>query len=112
MAALKFDPDNDTISIKYAAMIIKIVIGAVVTLVPAVVVVAIKITMCLNEVQLDVAAIRKDVAAVREDMAAKDIRNWHVDDMIQHTRMMERDNAGLPLLVPDPRQIVRDRPPQ
>jgi hypothetical protein len=32
--------------------------------------------------------------------------------MIQHTRMMERDNAGLPLRVPDPRQIVRDRPLQ
>jgi hypothetical protein len=26
--------------------------------------------------------------------------------------MMERDNAGLPLRVPDPRQIVRDRPLQ
>ena len=112
MAALKFDPDNDTISVRNAATVIKIVIGAVGTLVPTIIIVAIKATICLNGVQSDVAAISDDVAAMREDMAAKDVRNWHIDDMIQHTRMMERDNAGLPLRVPDPRQIVRDRPPQ
>lgn len=63
----------------------------------------------LTSIQLEISASRHAVESLRAEVRATTVHRWTPGDMERWAYQLERDNRELKIVVPDTRQILRDR---